>query len=82
MEKENLLKELSILFQEVLKDSSIELTSETTAHDVDNWTSLNNMLLINTIEQKYDIHFAFREIIKLKNVGDLADSILKKANKA
>lgn len=78
MEKENLLKELSILFQEVLEDSSIELTPETTANDVDKWTSLNNMLLISSIERKYNIHFSFREIVKLKNVGDLADAIIKK----
>lgn len=78
MEKVDLLKELTNLFREVLNDPSIELKPETTANDVDKWTSLNNMLLITTIEQKYNVHFSFREIVKLKNVGDLADAIIKK----
>jgi len=78
MEDENLIKELEQLFQEVLKKGQVSLKYETTAKDVDGWDSLTNMLLINAIEKKYSIHFGFREIIKLKNVGDLCNAIISK----
>lgn len=78
MEIENLLNELSILFQNVLKDDSIILTNETTAQDVNGWTSLTHMVLISEVEKKYGIKFNFREIIKFKNVGDLVNAIAKK----
>ena len=78
MEDGNLIKELEQLFQEVLKKGQVSLKYETTAKDVDGWDSLTNMLLINAIEKKYSIHFGFREIIKLKNVGDLCNAIISK----
>ncbi len=78
MEDENLIKELEQLFQEILKKGQVSLKYETTAKDVDGWDSLTNMLLINAIEKKYSIHFGFREIIKLKNVGDLCNAIISK----
>lgn len=78
MERENLLNELSILFQSVLKEGSIVLSDETTAQDVNGWTSLTHMVLISEVEKKYDIKFNFREIIKFKNIGDLVNTIIKK----
>jgi acyl carrier protein len=78
MNTEQLLKELDEIFQKVLKKDAIKLNLDSTANDVDGWTSLTNMLLIKAIEDKYGIHFGFREIIKLRNVGDLCDAIMKK----
>jgi acyl carrier protein len=78
MNKENLLEELSALFREVLGNNTITLADETTANDVDGWTSLTHMVLISEIEKKYDIHFGLREIIKFKNVGDLVNTVINK----
>ena len=79
MDTENLLKELEQLFQEVLKKGSVILTVDTTANDVEGWDSSTNMLLISAIEKKYTIHFGFREIVKLKKVGDLCNAIILKS---
>lgn len=78
METERILNELTDIFSSILKKENIILTSETTANDVDGWDSLTNMLLINEIEKRFNVRFNFREIIKLKNVGDLCNSILTK----
>ena len=71
---------LSLIFREVLKRENIVLDNETTAQDVEGWDSLTNMQLINKIEKKFNVRFTFRDIVKLKNVGDICHAILTKTN--
>jgi acyl carrier protein len=78
MELNEILSELTILFRKVLSNNSIELKMESTAKDVDDWTSLNHMTIISEIEKKYNVKFAFKEIMKLKNVQDMCVSISSK----
>jgi acyl carrier protein len=78
MTTEELLIELDQIFCHVLNKTSIILTPETTAKDVDGWDSLTNMQLISEIEAHYKIRFKLHEIIKSKQVGDLCETILKK----
>ena len=66
MDTTELLEILNGIFRKVLKRDDITLTESTTAHDVDGWDSLTNMVLIT-------------EIVKLKNVGDLCHTIKNKA---
>lgn len=79
METTELLKILNGIFRKVLKRDDITLTEDTTAHEVDGWDSLTNMVLLTEIEKKFGVRFTFREIVKLKNVGDLCQTILNKA---
>lgn len=78
METTELLEILNVIFRKVLKRDNITLTETTTAHDVDGWDSLNNMALLTEIEKKFGVRFSFREIVKLKNVGDLCRTITSK----
>ena len=48
------------------------------AKDVEEWDSLTNISLIAEIEKYFSIKLKLREILKLKNVGDLCDCIEKK----
>lgn len=79
METTELLEILNGIFRKVLKRDDIALTEDTTAHEVDGWDSLTNMVLISEIENKFGMRFTFREIVKLKNVGDLCHAIMNKA---
>lgn len=79
METTEILEILNGIFRKVLKRDDITLTEGTTAHDVEGWDSLTNMLLISEIENKFGMRFTFREIVKLKNVGDLCHAIMNKA---
>ncbi|WP_303913611.1 acyl carrier protein [Bacteroides mediterraneensis] len=79
METKELLEILNGIFRKVLKRDDITLTEDTTAHEVDGWDSLTNMILLTEIEKKFGVRFTFREIVKLKNVGDLCQTILNKA---
>lgn len=62
----------------VFQDDSIQLNEQTTAHDIERWDSLSNMIFLHEIETAFKIKFAFREVRALKNVGELNALILKK----
>lgn len=79
METTELLEILNGIFRKVLKRDDVTLTESTTAQDVDGWDSLTNMVLLTEIEKKFGVRFSFREIAKLKNVGDLCHTIMNKA---
>lgn len=78
MEREEVRKLLSGIFEVVL-NQPVELTDDMTTDDIDNWDSLTNMTIISEIERQCGIKFKLRDIIRMKNVGDIIDTIIKKA---
>lgn len=78
METTDLLKTLNEIFRRVLKREEIILTEDTTAHDLDGWDSLTNMVLLSEVEKVFEVRFTFRQIVKMKNVGDLCRAIADK----
>lgn len=78
MDTQTILNDLGLIFQEVLKRDNIVLANETTAQDVEGWDSLTNMQLISRIEKRFNVRFTFRDIVKLKNVGDICSAIQTK----
>ena len=77
MEREEVRKLLSGIFEVVL-NQPVLLTDDMTPDDIDNWDSLTNMTIINEIESQWGIKFKLRDIIRMKNVGDIIDTIIKK----
>jgi acyl carrier protein len=75
MMKVALKNDLSLIFQRVFENLTIEISEVTTANDIENWDSLTNMLLILEIEKHFKIKFSFKEVRTFKNVGDLMASI-------
>ena len=47
--------------------------------DIDNWDSLTNMTIISEIERLWGVHVKLRDIIRMKNIGDMMDTILAKS---
>lgn len=74
----DLLNDINEIFKKELKNESIIITRESSAPDIEEWDSLTNITLIASIEEHYSIRLKLREILKLKNVGDLCDCIQKK----
>ena len=69
---------LNGIFQEVFKDDAIQIMPEMTANDVEGWDSFSHITLIAAIEIRFNIKFGLKEILALKNVGDLMKCIEKK----
>jgi len=69
---------LSEIFQDVFDEDSIKVTPQLSAKDVDGWDSLTHIRLILTIERAFGIRFRVGEVEATKNLGGLADLIVKR----
>lgn len=78
MDKTQILAEVQEIFQDVLDNEDIELTTETVADDIEEWDSLSNIQLIVAIEKHFQIKFTSKEILTWQNVGDMIDCISTK----
>jgi acyl carrier protein len=78
MEKEEITVKLKPVFEKVFDENDIPITREMTAQDLEGWDSLRHVQLISAVESAFDIKFKLREILGMKNVGDLIDLIQAK----
>ena len=77
MTREEVLEKVNAVIQDVFDDDSIRVSDETVASDVDGWDSLMHITLIGTIEDEFDIKFAMKDVVGMKNVGQLVDLIME-----
>lgn len=69
---------LQAVFQAVFQDEALILLPEMTAKDVDKWDSITHLIMISEVETVFNVTFKLKELIKLKNVGDLIDLLTEK----
>ena len=75
MEIETKLQEV---FRDVFQDESLTILPEMTAGDVDKWDSITHLIMISKVEEVFNVSFRLKELIKLKNVGDLITLLKEK----
>ena len=76
MERAEVYSRLADVFRDVC-DREVALADETTAADVPGWDSLNHITLIGTIEDEFDVKFPMKDVVGMKNVGELVDKIIE-----
>jgi acyl carrier protein len=81
MNSTEIIADLQPLFADVLDLPNLQLSRETKAPDVEGWDSLAHINLVTAIEKKYKVKFALGELQDLKDVGDMADLIVKKLDR-
>ena len=70
-----ILEEVSAIIKKVTKDGNANITVQTSARDVKNWDSLNNVFIIVEMEKKFKMKFKASEVQRAKNVGELIEII-------
>ena len=70
------------IFRHVFDSPLLVVHHEMTAAEVEKWDSLTHLLMIERVEQEFKIKFKLKELIRLKNVGDLILLISQKTNEA
>lgn len=79
MDRDEILKQLALIFEEVLKQPELKIDYNMSADDIDGWDSLSNMTIISEIEKKWNVHFKLRDIVRMKNIGDMVDVIIRQS---
>lgn len=78
MERSEIFKQLTEIFEDVIDEGAVSLTEITKAGEVEGWDSLTHIQLIVAIEKAMNVKFTSDEIISWKNVGEMVDCILSK----
>ena len=79
MTESSIIEKLQEIFRGVFEDKTLVINPETSAKDVDNWDSMNHILLITEIESQFNISFEMDDLIEMKSVGDMVAAILRKS---
>ncbi len=79
MTREEVFKALDEVFEEVFDDASIHVGETTTAKDIEDWDSLEHINLVVAIEKRFSMKFTMGEVTTMKNVGEMVDIILERA---
>ena len=77
MEKNEIFEKLNKVFRDVFDDPSVTVNEQTTAADIEGWDSLMHITLISAVEDEFGVTFPMKQVIAMKNVGDMADAIAK-----
>jgi acyl carrier protein len=77
----NVLESLQKIFRDIFDDETLLLTYETSPDDIEDWGSLTQISIILACEPVFDLKFDINEIVAMKNVGDMIDTIERKLKK-
>lgn len=69
---------LTRIFCDVFDDDELLISEVTTSLDIEGWDSLANIRIMVSIEKAFGIRFTAAEISNLKDVGALAELVLRK----
>ena len=78
---ENIISRLTPIMRNVFENNTLVVTPETTAQDVEKWTSMTNVIFIAEVEKELGFKFHFRDMMGLKKLGYLIAVIDKKKTK-
>ena len=76
--REAILRKITPVFRDVFDNTEMELNEDLSAHDVENWDSLNHITLIVELESLTGLTFTTEELVDLQNVGDFVSLIICK----
>ncbi len=71
MDKEQIRKLIKEVYEKVFDEPGLEVTDALNATMVEKWDSLTHLTMISEIEEKFAVKFKLKELVALKNTGDL-----------
>jgi len=73
----NILFKLNKIFCEIFDDHSLKIKKNTSANDIEEWDSLNQIKIILACEKKFKVKLKARDINNLENVGAFVNLLIK-----
>lgn len=80
MNRNDVVEQITKIFQDVFDDPNLTLEDNTTAKDIPGWDSVAMINIIVAIEEHFNIRLKTREIDGLKSVRDLYEIVLAKVS--
>jgi acyl carrier protein len=73
MDRARVTAEVQEIFRDNFDDEAIVLTDATSAADIEDWDSLEQINLLTAIERKYGLKFTLADVRNLRNIGEMID---------
>ena len=77
MDKQNILDAMQEIFRDNFDDDELVIERQTSAEDIEDWDSLEQINLLTAAEKKFSVKFKLEDVRGLQNVGDLVDLIAR-----
>jgi len=74
--REDIFDRLNTVFQDTFDDPEIRIFDAMTAADLDEWDSLQHVVLVLAVEREFSVRLNPAEAGKLANVGAMIDLLL------
>ncbi|MDO4565827.1 MAG: phosphopantetheine-binding protein [Oscillospiraceae bacterium] len=75
MSRAEILEKMAEVFRTVFDDESLVLSDETSAADIEDWDSLEQINILVALEKLFGLKFTAADVEHLQNVGEMADLI-------
>jgi acyl carrier protein len=75
MERREIIEKLTPIVRSNLQNECLELRDDLSAENVSTWTSLAFMHMLTDIENEFGIKFKMMELIRLRTMGDIIQSL-------
>lgn len=75
MNREEIIEKLTPIVRSNLQNESLELRDDLSVENVSTWTSLAFMQMLTDIENEFGIKFKMMELIRLRSMGDIIQSL-------
>ncbi|HAH23759.1 MAG TPA: acyl carrier protein [Prolixibacteraceae bacterium] len=77
MTRQEIFSKITTIAKKIFGEKTI-ITEETASTDIEQWDSMNHVILISTIEKELNVSFDIMEVIGITKMGDFIDLIEKK----
>ena len=77
-QKQKILLKLQNIFRVIFDDDSLNITTNTTAEDIEEWDSLNQIKIILACEKEFLVKLNPREINDFINIGEMVEHLFSK----
>ena len=78
MDRTEILSRANEIFCDIFDDDELVITDETTAADIEDWDSLEQINILVAMEREFGVKFSVGEVEGLANVGEMLDLIASK----
>ena len=75
MDRKQIFDTLNGIFRDIFDNLALTVGEETTAAGVEGWDSLTHITLLAAVEDEFGITFAMKDVVEMKNVGDMVSAI-------
>lgn len=77
MTRQEILTRIEAISKKIFGQGTM-ISEETTSTDIEQWDSMNHVVLISTIEKEFGVSFDIMEVIGVSKFGDFVDLIEQK----